>query len=100
MKKLIAALVLATSFAALANDDAAKKDPAKTEKKSTEKKTTETKTTDHADRADTAVPVRVPAGARGVCRAGEEVSLFAAQLHTGGVGLAQAGLTPLARSVL
>ena len=36
MKKLIAALVLATSFAALA-DDAAKKDPAKTEKKSTEK---------------------------------------------------------------
>jgi len=33
MKKLIAALILATSFAALA-DEAAKKDPAKTEKKS------------------------------------------------------------------
>ncbi|HZW89385.1 MAG TPA: hypothetical protein VFF12_09925 [Myxococcaceae bacterium] len=32
MKKLIAALILATSFAALA-DDAAKKEPAKTEKK-------------------------------------------------------------------
>jgi len=45
MKKLIAALVLATSFAALA-DDAAKTatPPAKSEKKSTEKKTTETKT--------------------------------------------------------
>jgi len=32
MKKLIAALILATSFAALA-DDAAKKEPAKAEKK-------------------------------------------------------------------
>jgi Ni/Co efflux regulator RcnB len=37
MKKLIAALILATSFAALA-DDAAKKEPAKTEKKATEPK--------------------------------------------------------------
>jgi len=37
MKKLIAALILATSFAALA-DDAAKKEPAKTEKKAEPKK--------------------------------------------------------------
>jgi len=42
MKKLIAALILATSFAAFA-DDAAKTAPAKSEKKTTEKKTTETK---------------------------------------------------------
>jgi Ni/Co efflux regulator RcnB len=51
MKKLIAALVLATSFAAFA-DDAAKaadpKDAKKTEKKTTEKKTTETKSTEKA----------------------------------------------------
>jgi len=33
MKKLIAALVLATSFAALADDAAKKAEPAKTEKK-------------------------------------------------------------------
>lgn len=47
MKKLIAALVLATSFAALADDAAKTAAPAKTEKsekKTTEKKTTETKT--------------------------------------------------------
>jgi hypothetical protein len=43
MKKLIAALVLATSFAALA-DDAAKTAPAKTEKKSETKKETKTET--------------------------------------------------------
>jgi hypothetical protein len=42
MKKLIAAVILATSFAAFA-DDAAKTAPAKSEKKTTEKKT-ETKT--------------------------------------------------------
>lgn len=33
MKKLIAALILATSFAALADDAAKAKEPAKTEKK-------------------------------------------------------------------
>jgi hypothetical protein len=44
MKKLIAALVLATSFAALADDAAKTAPPAKSEKKTTEKKTTETKT--------------------------------------------------------
>ena len=33
MKKLIAALILATSFASLADDDAKVKEPAKTEKK-------------------------------------------------------------------
>jgi hypothetical protein len=43
MKKLIAALVLATSFAALA-DDAAKTTPPAKDAKKTEKKTTETKT--------------------------------------------------------
>ena len=47
---MIAALILATSFAAFA-DDAAKPADAnakKTEKKTTEKKTTETKTTEKA----------------------------------------------------
>ena len=44
MKKLIAALVLATSFAAFADDAAKTAPPAKSEKKTTEKKTTETKT--------------------------------------------------------
>lgn len=44
MKKLIAALVLATSFAAFADDAAKTTPPAKSEKKTTEKKTTETKT--------------------------------------------------------
>jgi Ni/Co efflux regulator RcnB len=46
MKKLIAALVLATSFAAFADDAAKAADAKKTEKKTTEKKTTETKTTE------------------------------------------------------
>jgi|SoimicmetaTmtHAB_FD_contig_41_3820806_length_1030_multi_3_in_0_out_0_2 hypothetical protein len=44
MKKMIAALVLATSFAAFADDAAKTAPPAKSEKKTTEKKTTETKT--------------------------------------------------------
>jgi hypothetical protein len=44
MKKLIAALILATSFAAFADDAAKTAPPAKSEKKTTEKKTTETKT--------------------------------------------------------
>jgi Ni/Co efflux regulator RcnB len=48
MKKLIAALVLATSFAAFADDAAKPADAKKTEKKTTEKKTTETKTTEKA----------------------------------------------------
>ena len=38
MKKLIAALILATSFAALADDAAKKAEPAKTEKKAEPKK--------------------------------------------------------------
>ena len=44
MMKLIAALILATSFAAFADDAAKTAPPAKSEKKTTEKKTTETKT--------------------------------------------------------
>ena len=55
MKKMIAALVLATSFAAFA-DDAAKTAPAKSEKKTTEKKTTETKT----DAAAKPAPEKAP----------------------------------------
>jgi hypothetical protein len=39
MKKLIAALILATSFAALADDAAKKAEPAKTEKKADAKTT-------------------------------------------------------------
>jgi hypothetical protein len=42
MKKLLAAVILATSFAAFADDAAKAPAPAKSEKK-TEKKTTETK---------------------------------------------------------
>jgi hypothetical protein len=48
MKKMIAALILATSFAAFADDAAKPADAKKTEKKTTEKKTTETKTTEKA----------------------------------------------------
>ena len=86
MKKMIAALVLATSFAAFADDAAKTAPPAKAEKKTTEKKTTETKseTGEAGDRE----------GSR------EEVSRFADLLHVGGVGQARARLTPLARSVL
>ena len=53
MKKLIAALVLATSFAALA-DDAAKTAPAKTEKKSEKKTETKTETAKPAPAAEKA----------------------------------------------
>jgi hypothetical protein len=48
MKKLLTALILATSFAAFADDAAKPADAKKTEKKTTEKKTTETKTTEKA----------------------------------------------------
>ena len=53
MKKLLAAVILATSFAAFADDAAKAPAPAKSEKK-TEKKTTETK-------SETAKPAPAPA---------------------------------------
>jgi uncharacterized protein YdeI (BOF family) len=43
MKKLIAALILATSFAALADDAAKAKEPAKTEKKAADTKSHDAK---------------------------------------------------------
>ena len=78
MKKLIAALVLATSFAALADDAAKTPAPAKTEKK-TEKKTTETKT--ETARPRSRRPRRLPRRSKP----------FRSSVASGGVGLARAG---------
>ena len=55
MKKLIAALILATSFAALADDAAKKAEPAKTEKKA-DAKTHDAKTHDAAKPAAEKAP--------------------------------------------
>ncbi len=81
MKKLIAALVLATSFAAFADDAAKAPAPAKTEKKTDEKKTTEDAKTTPAPAAKPAPPRRLPRRSKP----------FRSPVALGGVGLARAG---------